>query len=396
MKRILSLFLIFAYMFFLFPVKASAQTLGDFKRELDALEKKEKATKAELNLTKKQIENLSNEINSIYVELENIIKETTQKEKEIVELHKKIKKTDIEIKKIMSAHQISNGDSFYLEYLFGATTITDFIIRYSVTEQLTKYNNDLIKEMNKNIEDNKRIQNELAKKEVVLKAKQVVLREKERTLKHSTEELSDVYIDILDEIKNTREVIKMYEAAGCKEYENLNTCAVKMLPSDTKFSLPLMTGYVTSNFTLGIRTVEDANGRILVRGKHLAVDMSNNEGTGSKVYAAANGKVVFSARINSGPPNNLCEYICIHHNINGIGYTSCYAHFSKRLVSVGDIVSRNTVIGLMGSTGISSGPHVHFEIGKGLKYTNSWAGNINPRTVMAIPPLWATWSNRNQ
>ena len=53
------------------------------------------------------------------------------------------------------------------------------------------------------------------------------------------------------------------------------------------------------------------------------------------------------------------EYVVISH---GSGNTTLYAHMSSRSVSVGDVVEQGDVIGITGSTGISSGPHLHFEI----------------------------------
>lgn len=389
MKKILSIFMLLTYLFFLFPIQTNAQTLGQYKLELDELERKEKETKEKLKFTEKEIEQLSSEIDNIYVELASIVGEITEKEKENVELQEEIDATDEEIKKIMSAYQISSGNSFYLEYLFGATTITDFIIRYSVTEQLTKYNDDLIKKMNKNIEENKKMQEELADKSEKLKNKQVSLSEKQGKLKYSINYLEDTYVSILDEIEDSREIIRLYEEAGCKDNEELTTCVVKTIPSDTKFLLPLETGYVTSKYQTTTRYVYDAKGRLVVYGPHLAYDISVSTGTGTKVYAAANGKVVYSGWIDTGG-----NYICIHHNINQIGYTTCYAHLSVRYVSKGDLVSQKTVIGLMGSTGkYTTGPHVHFSIGKGLRYVESKFAWINPTTVMSIP---SSWTNRNR
>lgn len=389
MKRLLSIFLVIIYVLFLFPIQANAQTLGDFKRELDALEKKEKETKEELNLTNEEIQMLSREISNIYGELEEIVVETTQKEKEIIELEKKIKKADEEIKKIMSAYQISSGDSFYLEYLFGATTITDFIIRYSVTEQLTKHNNKIMKEMNENIEENKKIQKELAAKEIVLKNKQISMREKQSKLENSVLYLEDTHVSVLDEIRNAREVIKLYESAGCKDNESLSTCAVKTIPSDTKLILPLERGYITSEYTTEMRCVYIAIYGRNVCSNHLAIDISSGTGTGTKVFASANGKVTYAKYEKYGG-----NKICIHHNINGIGYTTCYAHLHAMYVKPGDIVSKYTVIGLMGSTGeLTTGPHIHFEVGKGLKDTSTSYLILNPSSVINIP---SSWSNRNQ
>ena len=53
----------------------------------------------------------------------------------------------------MASLQTTSGNSFYIEYLFGADSITDFIYRFSITEQITSYNEKLIKDMNNKLLD---------------------------------------------------------------------------------------------------------------------------------------------------------------------------------------------------------------------------------------------------
>ena len=74
----------------------------------------------------------------------------------------------------------------------------------------------------------------------------------------------------------------------------------------------------------------------------------------SSVYAAKAGTVIISQKSSS-----YGNYIVISH---GSGNTTLYAHLSSRKVSVGDVVQQGQVIGITGSTGHSTGPHLHFEI----------------------------------
>jgi len=87
--------------------------------------------------------------------------------------------------------------------------------------------------------------------------------------------------------------------------------------------------------------------------RHTGVDIANHIGT--PLYAAADGVVEF-AGWNSGGYGNMLFINC------GGGTKLRYGHSSKLLVSVGDHVKRGQVIALMGSTGHSTGPHVHFEV----------------------------------
>ncbi len=93
---------------------------------------------------------------------------------------------------------------------------------------------------------------------------------------------------------------------------------------------------------------------------HTGVDISSNPSTAIK--ATADGIVSFSGW--SGANGRL---IAIEH---GHGYRTFYAHNKKNLVKVGDVVQRGDVIAYVGSTGSSTGPHVHYEVWKDGKPRN--------------------------
>lgn len=85
---------------------------------------------------------------------------------------------------------------------------------------------------------------------------------------------------------------------------------------------------------------------------HNGVDIGASYGT--DIYASDGGVVITSEESYS-----YGNYVMIAH---GDGRFTLYAHMSRRLVSVDDVVSQGDVIGLVGSTGYSTGPHIHFEI----------------------------------
>ncbi|MCL2227171.1 MAG: M23 family metallopeptidase [Oscillospiraceae bacterium] len=91
--------------------------------------------------------------------------------------------------------------------------------------------------------------------------------------------------------------------------------------------------------------------------QHSGIDIAARHG--ANVLAADRGTVITS-RFNSSYGN----YIVIAHgeNRNGDRITTLYAHLSTRSVSVGDVVEQGQVIGRIGSTGVSTGPHLHFEV----------------------------------
>jgi murein DD-endopeptidase MepM/ murein hydrolase activator NlpD len=89
-------------------------------------------------------------------------------------------------------------------------------------------------------------------------------------------------------------------------------------------------------------------------GFHQGIDIANSSGT--NILAAGKGVVTFS-----GTKNGYGKVIIIKH---GYGYETLYGHNQTLLVDVGDKVDKGQIIGKMGSTGRSTGPHLHFEIHK--------------------------------
>ncbi len=88
---------------------------------------------------------------------------------------------------------------------------------------------------------------------------------------------------------------------------------------------------------------------------HAGLDIA--AGGGTPIHAAADGRVI-RAGYNGGYGN----YTCISHGrLSGAGFSTCYGHQSHIGVHVGERVRRGEVIGLVGSTGASTGNHLHFE-----------------------------------
>jgi len=99
---------------------------------------------------------------------------------------------------------------------------------------------------------------------------------------------------------------------------------------------------------------------------HRGIDL--NEDLGAPIYPIMDGRVeaVFYSRFSYG------NHVLINH---GSGFKSLYAHLSKIIVLPGDEVDKNTVIGTVGSTGWSTGSHLHLEV-----YENN--RTFNPLTIL--------------
>lgn len=369
--------------------RVDATTLGDLKRELNEMEQEYSNQKQQEELTKQQINDVYATIDSINRQINDIDTERTRLTEEIVSLNEQIAKKEIEIKQIINFVQVSNGESAYLEYAFGAQSFTDFIYRISVSEQLTKHNDQLIKDFNNMIEENNKKKVELNQKEIELGNKQVELNEKLKSLGSALNSVLDLKLSAADEIKLQKESIKMYEDMGCTDDENIKTCGLKYLPVGTAFYRPIINGHVTSEF---------GNRCFVLNGSwycdfHYGLDLSTGEYHPS-VYAAAPGVVAGIVYRGSCGGNQ----IFINHNINGVTYTTHYAHLYSYNVQVGDVVTTNTVIGIMGGNpnettwdSCSTGQHLHFSIARGL-YLNEYktwatfiANQLNPRNYVNLP-----------
>jgi len=112
-----------------------------------------------------------------------------------------------------------------------------------------------------------------------------------------------------------------------------------------------------------------ASGRITQRylAWHKGIDIANK--SGGAILAADSGRVVVAGWVDNVGYGNR---VMVDH---GNGYQTLYAHMSKISVRVGQSVKRGDVLGTMGSTGRSTGTHLHFEI-------RTSRGNINPFSVL--------------
>ena len=112
------------------------------------------------------------------------------------------------------------------------------------------------------------------------------------------------------------------------------------------FRFPLPAGRLSSGFGPRLSPV---SGRTMA---HSGIDLAAPAGT--EVYAAREGRIVAA-----GIDAILGEYLIIEHEG---GWTSVYGHLSKRIARLNETVESGIIIGRVGSTGLSTGPHLHFEV----------------------------------
>ncbi len=377
---------------FCVPEIAKGKTLGQWKKELEEQQKaleenknKRAQTEQEIRETEAEIARLEKLIDQIYIDMANL-------QTEIDLLNEDIAKKDQEMKDIINFVQVSNGESAYLEYAFGAKDFTDFIYRMAVSEQLTSYNDRLIEQYHEMIRQNQQKQQELTQKQSEMAVQGQKLQEKKKLLDQEIVNTDAVAVDIEDLIDYQKEVIAMYEAKGCQPHEDVETCGRKIVPPGTAFYRPTQAGYITSEW--GPRD-------LLGRNWHEGIDIG--VGVGTPVYSIGNGVVAAVVRYKCG--GNM---VIVWHNIKGQFYTSVYAHLSSVNVGSQQNVDRNTIVGYSGGTAggydqCTTGPHLHVTVATGrfLEDYKDWTYelnqkySINPRSVINFPAgLYNRWTDR--
>ncbi len=384
--------------FFLYVPETKAKTLGELKAELEQTEKELAENEGQRAITEEEKRQVNQNIYNIQSDIAVTEQEIEDLKEEIEELNVEIKNKDKQIKDMMNFVQLSNGESMYLEYAFGAQSFTDFIYRFAVAEQLADYNAKMIDEYHNMINENEQKGRDLEDKTKELQQEQVNLSRELEKLNQKLIELEDSSISIEDDIKAQKELIEIYEERGCKEDEDIDTCGQKLLPTTTAFYRQLVSGYVTSEFGYRCLTIQ---GYYQCSG-HSGIDVSTGE-IGAPVYAVGTGMVsAFFYRNSCG--GNM---VFIQHKLtNGQTYTSAYYHLRDVYVSVGDIVTRDTVIGTMGGDpdiewwdSCSTGDHSHLTMAYGsypgdFYSWNDFVANIfDPREMINFPSSHYTYFN---
>lgn len=391
--------------FYIPTVEIKAKTLGDLKKELEQFEEDYKNNQLEKELTEEEISNIEKKITNITDNIVKLGEEIVVLNQEIDDLNEEIEQKQSEIENILSFVQISNGESAYLEYAFGAKDFTDFIYRVAVSEQLTSYNDELVEQFKKDIEENENKKEELNDKKTSLSNQQASLRVELDKVKESLAELDEFSLSIEEQIEAKKSEIEIYEEKGCKDNEDIKTCGMAMLPSDTRFYRPLESGYLTGWF--GKRDCTDPR----ISCYHHGLDMSADGANYGEVpaYSVANGVVVYIAtptyNSSTGRYNTKCggKQVFIQHNINGVIYTSGYLHLRSINVEKGQVVTKDTQIGIVGGNpnieywdNCSTGAHLHLEISTGtFNEGNYYANRLPANTYVNFPTtLYKDWYDR--
>lgn len=323
----------------------------------------------QINLLNTEIENINQQIRNYALLIAANQDELDQAEAVLDELNEKNKE------RIRAMEE--EGKLSYWSVLFKANSFTDLIDRLNMMEEIQAADERRLEELSKAADavaearaaleqEKAALENsrqELAEAQAVLDEKRAEADEILAQLNAEQRELTALYEEYEDLESALSAEIAEAEKAYTEQKKKEDEAAAAARPSTGGSSAPSSGGWVSP---CSYTALTSAYGWRIhpITGKesfHNGVDLANVQGT--PIYAAKSGTVTVATY------NGVYGYyVQINH---GDGFSSLYGHLTHYIVSVGQNVSAGQVIGYMGSTGWSTGPHLHFTI-----YYNG--GTVNP------------------
>ncbi|MCQ2519298.1 MAG: peptidoglycan DD-metalloendopeptidase family protein [Lachnospiraceae bacterium] len=348
-------------------LQSSISDSKKLKKELEGLKADVAAYISKLD---EQIEELNNhieELNTLIAEKEVEIEVATEDLRIAIETEEK----QYQAMKDQIKFMYEQGDSFYLEIMLDAKSFSDFLTKASYVDQLEAYEKKCLEEYRATREWTELCKANLeADKEALDEAKvtaeseeetlEVMLAEKETELANYNKQISQAQADINSaEAAYAAEVsaIEALEAAILEEKKALAAAANKVTYDGGVFAWPCPQ-YIRITEEFGWRS-NPFSGKSEF---HSGLDMGAP--AGSPILAAYDG-VVVAATYNWSMGN----YVMIDH---GDGLFTIYMHASKLYVSPGTVVVRGEKIAAVGTTGSSTGNHLHFTVRLNGTYVSPW------------------------
>ena len=268
------------------------------------------------------------------------------------------------------------GEITYWQVIFESSSFTDMLDRMNMVDEIAAADTQRLVDLqvaSATVEENQRILNEemldlqetrqqLSDSEEMLKVKRTesddILREliaQQSEFQAVLDEASKIQDDLLTEIAQ-----KQKELQAAQYKEELVKMALKgeNPPSNATWIEPV-SGYTISS-PFGNRKSPTAG----ASSNHKGVDMACPSGT--PIYATRAGTVTVASYQAGGAG----YYVSINH---GDGFASIYMHMTRYVVSKGQSVAQGELIGYVGSTGVATGPHLHFGVSYGGTYGNPMA-----------------------
>ena len=316
------------------------------------------------------------DINALDLQIAAKEEDIRQKKKDIEFLEAENEKNLEKFGDMLHALYITeNSDIFAV--LSDSSDIYDLLVRTKLVMNVTEQNDKLMKELKQSLADAEdmlaQLEQDAADLETFhtkldndmkeLEDKKAGLTEKQKEAQEASDKFNseyDYYSSVIDNFEYRQSQLKNEKAANREEIEDYEKQIQREImlaqqnsnqtyqqgdwlwPVDTRFH------YITTRF--GYDSWRNGN--------HNAIDIGDGGINGTNIYASKSG-VVITAKDTYIPGYSYGKYIVIDH---GDGYSTLYAHCSAIYVTVGQSVNQGDVIGAVGSTGWSTGPHLHFAV----------------------------------
>ncbi len=322
--------------------------------EMKKLETQTKNINAELLKLDKAIETAENEIEKLTKDIASSEKQITKTTTELVEAEENIDgKKDLLGSRINVMYK--NGNIGYLEVLLSSKSFPELLSNLDMVKKVVDHDVELLKFLQQQRDEieNKKIQLENQKKQLLnLKTS---MESKQQNLQVTRGHQERLKTELQQDHKALAKQLDQLE----KEANALESELRKLQSSGAYIGGVMqwpVTGYTRISSPYGNRI----HPILKTQRFHSGIDIPAPSGV--KVAAAGPGKVVHSGTLGS-----YGKVIILDH---GGGIMTLYAHNSKLVVSVGDSVKKGDKIAEIGSTGLSTGPHLHFEVRKDGKYVD--------------------------
>ena len=405
-KSLLALLLAAVLAFSMFPVTAEAassseirEQIKDMKSEKSELEKQLKELRSQYKENKNEMVDMVNQKNLIDQEIailneqiRNINHQISSYSILIADKQDELDKAQTDLEGLSQKHRDriqameEEGALSYWEVLFKANSFTDLLDRLNMIQEIAASDKRRMQELSSAAERVSQTQEELNNEKLELEVTRAELDEAQLTLAEKRAEADELLLQLIERGEEFQAMIDesedlqdqlMAEIAQAekdlKKAEYQEWLATYVPPTtwpsdDTRPSddIPSSSGwicpvpYYTLTSPFGMR-VHPISGKWKM---HNGVDMSCAQGT--PIYAAKSGKVTTTSYQEGGAG----YYVSINH---GDGFSSVYMHMTHYIVSPGQYVNAGQVIGYVGSTGGSTGPHLHF----GISYNGTYVNPMN-------------------
>ena len=362
-------------------IKAKEAQISEAKKERDGL----KSAKTDLEKVKKELEKSKSDLNNYIRELDGQLTDIQQKidllTEQIAEKEQQITTTTAELQEAEAIQQAQyeamkkrikfmyeRGDMLYLELLLQSGNFSDMLNKAEYIEKLSGYDRMKLNEYISTTELIRLTKEALEEEKATLDETKEVRQEEEANLESLISTKNKELTTVQSDISNKEAAIAEYEAEI--KAENAAIAALEKEVAADKAALYSKYKYDGGMFTWpcpGYSRISDDYGNRVhptlgITKMHNGIDLAAP--SGSAVLAAYNGTVV-AADYNS----TMGNYIMINH---GNGLYTIYMHCSALYVSKGTDVTAGTKIGAVGSTGRSTGPHLHFGVRLNGAYVSPW------------------------